>query len=228
MSARPLLLLPVLLVSACGGGGAPAPPAHEAEAAVQRYYAAFARSDAAGMCRELAPGALKEAAAMGHTGSCEAAAKAAANETEPELLRVIGRAQVGAAQVRGNVATVPVTAPGTYAVKARTARVPLQASGGQWHIRTFSTGQTAGADPVTGCVLAGLKKLDAGDVAPLWKREGRADFDAYIAAVCKRAYRLGLIHAADDGLSAAETRRLNRLAAAVIEEMARSRRITLS
>jgi hypothetical protein len=203
-------------LAGCGGSSAPPPPAGQARATVQRYLLAFARGDAPAMCRELSPDARKDIAARAHAGSCEEAGREVVEQIDPVFRRDMAQTLIAEPRVRGGTGSVAVTGSGTYVSKPTTTTVPLVARDGRWMIRALPDPPVR-PDPVTNCVLAGLKKFDDGGIEAFWRRQGRDALAAYMGRYCKRAGAAGLLRKAR--LSAADNKAIDHIAAVVVREM---------
>jgi len=206
----------LLIVLAGCGSSTPPPPAGQAQATVRRYFLALSRGDAPAMCRELSPDARKDIAARAHVKSCEEAGRAVVREIDPAFRRDLASTLISEARVDGGRASVAITGSDTYVSRPTKVTVPLEAREGRWVIRKLPNA-TAHPDPVTTCVLGGLKKFDDGSIEAFWKRHGRAELAAYMSRFCKRANAEGLLRKAR--LSAADHKAIDRIAVVVVREM---------
>jgi hypothetical protein len=216
---RRLALLVVLLVTACGSS-TPAPPAGEAKQTVMRYFAAFARADGAGMCREMTPKARQVLGSKAH-GSCESVTFKDSDQYPEEIRRRTLFARYAPPKVDGDRALVDATGDDMFNEHPRHFLFRLEAQDGAWRIRGVSGDKSP--DPVTLCAIGGLQGWTKGDIDPLWKKQGRAVFALYMSRFCKRmiAERVMADPLGEADPTPSEQRRIDKLADRVLEQMIR-------
>jgi hypothetical protein len=215
----PLLL--ALVVCACGSS-APPPPAGEAKQTVQRYFAAFARGDAAGMCREMTAETRKDAVARAHASSCVDVGGMVVNAVPSEIRERLRYTTVGTPRLDGGIARVEIVGDDMYTEKPDHSTVKLEARDGAWQISGLPWGADE-PDEVTTCVMGGIESFDKGDVDPSWKREGRETYDVFLSRLCKRVHAEHIVANPDGAgdLPPSERRAISKLALEVVDEMRR-------
>jgi hypothetical protein len=138
VSARPLLLLPVLFICACGSSAPPS--AKDAQATVRQYFHALVAGDADGVCRELSSSAQSQVANAAHTSSCKQASQALETTFDDKARNALRQVKVGAVHVTGNTATVSITGPSDTDPTPTTQTVPLELHDGHWQIQRLTAG----------------------------------------------------------------------------------------
>jgi hypothetical protein len=201
-------VLTVAVVVGCGEDPSrrTASPAERAElqSVVHEWLTAVAAGDGAKAC-----GLLTEEV-RDHTGAeCEATFDQLAGRLIREQREEFEQARIERAFVEGDSANVVLTGRTRYTGPMLTRTFKLERSGGRWQLAEVEEFGALGE--LTECNVEGLRAFESGDVDPWWKREGRADYRAYIAEMCRRAAQQDLLLAGDTDRAA---RRLGARAAA--------------
>jgi hypothetical protein len=216
---RRVVVLLGLAASGCGAS-TPTPPAGDAKQTVMRYFAAFARADGAGMCREMTPRARELLASKTHV-SCVAATFKDAHQYPEEIRRRMLLARYAPPKLDGGRARVDATGDDMFNEHPRHFAFRLEAKDGAWRIRTV--GGDTSPDPVTLCAIGGLQSWGKGHMDPLWRKQGRAVFALYMSRFCKRmiAEHVMADPLGEDDPTPSEERKIDKLADRVLEEMVR-------
>jgi hypothetical protein len=78
---------------------------------------------------------------------------------------------------------------------------------------------------IRACVNSGAAAYGTGTVDPYWRREGKADYVAFLRETCRRAYAAGAIKAHQGALTKEQRAKLDRIYAQVLREMVRDGRV---
>ena len=210
-----------LSVAACGGEDVPTGAEAErgARDAVTGYFDAVATRDVERACGVFTAGHRKRFEER--TGmTCEEAVERTGRETPPELRKSVAAVRVEDVRTDGRGGSVTVRASDRYAAEARRTTVEVRYVDGRWRIDDLPFRQDP--DPVTTCIVGGLRTFGTDQSDPFWFSEGRGDFAAFITAFCKRGFAREILR--EDGRKPAGDA-AERLAAEIIREMVRDGRI---
>lgn len=230
----PAWRVPTLLLlawcAALGGCGAaeqeaPAPVGVQAEngarAAVLEYFTAFADGDGDEACRHLEPAARNRLERDARRDSCPKAVERLAGDLEPELRSVLGDVEIVAVRTEGRSADATLRTSDRYVSARRNAQIRLRYRDGAWRLATLPE-EPDEPDPVTTCVMGGIRSFENGESEPFWRKEGRKDFVVFITAVCKQGVEEGLFRKT---AARPPTADLERISAKVIQRMVARGRI---
>ena len=226
----PTCLLSLAWCAAVGGCGAgeqeaPAPVGVQAEngvrAAVLEYFTAFADGDGNEACRHLEPAARDRLEREARQDSCPAAVERLAGDLVPELRSVLGEVEIVAVRTEDATAEATLRASDRYASERRGSQVRLRYRDGAWRLATLPE-EPEEPDPVTTCVMGGIRSFENGESEPFWRKEGRKDFVVFITAVCKQGVEEGIFRKTAPRPPTAD---LERISAKVIQRMVARGRI---
>jgi ketosteroid isomerase-like protein len=182
---------------------------------VQEWYAAFADGDGRAVCDRTADKTLEQ---VGGADSCETQIDRLAEQFIEEQRREIEDARVARAFVRGDEANVELDARTRYTGQMLSRTLGLRREDGEWKV--VGTMEPVNPGAVTACNVQLLRLFEDGKVDEFWKDEGRADYRAWAAEVCRRAADQDLLENTRENARAQQ-----RIAGLVMLKMIRSGRI---
>jgi|SRR4051812_1954100 hypothetical protein len=131
---RALLAILVLSIAGCGGGPS---DKEKIQTTVRDYFTAFADSDFAKACDELAPQTKEELVKAAHVKDCPAALKRGAQRADVKRFQAKLRdAKVLSVDVKDKTATAKVRALGA------TTTLPLSKQGDTWKVVQGQVGES--------------------------------------------------------------------------------------
>jgi hypothetical protein len=203
------------LLVGCGSDDAPRAGSDrdQLEAAATGYMQALADGEGDKACGHLTERAQQDLATIMDASSCPDAIEkmhAVLDDAQRDKLRDL---RVARSRIDGARAKVTFAGADT---------ITLARAEGDWKVAEFASGGGYRTRAEGECVIGGMREFDAGGAHAFWRREGRADFRAFIVETCRRADRRGVL--SRDSLEAVR-RGFDRIAGDVIAQMVESGQI---
>jgi Putative lumazine-binding len=182
------------LAAGCGGdsaepGSGPSSDREQVEAVVATYLRGLAEGDGEAACRSLTSEAQARFASVAKTSTCPEAAEELAGALDDDARSRVEQARVDEVTLGGGKADVRVVSGD----ESLPEPIPVRQTEGTWKINAIPAEVTFRSRAAAQCIAGGMREFDSGGGHSFWRAEGRADYEDYIVATCRRADKRGLL-----------------------------------
>jgi hypothetical protein len=215
-----IVLAAAALAAGCGESGNESSPAsgssdrEQVEAAARDYLEALVAGDGERTCEHLTAGAQEQVKTVTNAASCEDGISRVGEliaEKEGDAGEKLRDVRVEGVTVNGSKAEAQIESGDGTPRPATFEKID-----GTWKVAGFPAGPTFRSQAHAECVSGGMNQFDEGGGDPFWQKEGRKDFQYFIAETCGRADEHGLL---DESGNEPE---MQRIAGQVLLKMVRS------